>query len=160
VKPDYTGLKPLPAVSQITPRLWQGKRPKSYVDWNLVVSCEEHLARKPMESYSGVVIHVPMRDEDDFVIPTRAIGVAALAAEAMMREGGKVLVHCSGGLNRSSLVTMVILTAGLGMQPRDALALLRVQRDDFCLCNRAFERHALGEPLPTAETSIFRSETQ
>jgi len=156
LKPDYTGLKPLLAVSQITPALWQGMRPASYAEWDLVVSCEEHLARKPMEGYRGVVIHVAMRDEDDFEIPTRAIAVAATAAAAMIREGGKVLVHCSGGLNRSSLVTMEILTAGAGYEPRAALALLRAKRADFCLCNRAFERHALGELLPTAETSTFR----
>jgi hypothetical protein len=155
-KPDYTGIVAIPAVSEIFPGLWQGVRPESYIGYSLVVSCEEFLAKKPMEGYQGVTVHVPLVDDDEFDLPSMqgAIYAAALAAARCLGEG-PVLVHCSGGLNRSSLVTVEVLV-DLGYSRREAVELIREKRDKFCLCNRAFERWALREFLPTAETSAFR----
>lgn len=141
-------------LSEIVPGLYQGRRPKTYVGYDLVVSCEEHLARKPMADYRGVTIHVPMRDEDDFEISRTAVDAASSAAFEVVSDGGKVLVHCTGGLNRSSVVTAYVLM-GLGYSPRDAVGTIRERHDSYCLCNRAFERWVTGETLPTAETSAF-----
>lgn len=163
-KPDYnqlgvTNIVDLTAVSEIVPGLFQGMRPASYKGYELVVSCEEFLAKKPMEGFMGGVFSVPMRDEDDFQIPTSLIEAAARAAHTVLLEHGKVLVHCTGGLNRSSLVTVEILVQ-LGFPRCEAVTILREQRDEFCLCNRHFERHALREFLPTAENSIFAIEDE
>ncbi len=111
-----------------------------------------------MEEYDGVVVHCPMRDEDDFTINERSVRAAAEAAIEMYRLGGKVLIHCTGGLNRSSVVTAMMLL-GLGHTRREAVTIIRAQHDSMCLCNRAFERWVLNEPLPTAETSTFRERT-
>lgn len=54
------------------------------------------------------------------------------------REKGKTLVHCQAGLNRSGLVAGLALVLG-GMEPREAIALLRKQRCDMVLCNETFE---------------------
>lgn len=167
-KPDYKQimvtepggkLRPLDPVSEIIPGLWQGIRPASYRDYDLVVSCEQFLAKGPMESYDGMVIHIPMRDDDEFKVPNAAIQAAAHAMVVIISDGGKILVHCSGGLNRSSLVTIRFLILCESMLPADAVTLLRAKRDQFCLCNKAFERWVLGEQLPTAETSTFRLES-
>ena len=151
-KPDYSGqLERPPPLSEIVPGLYQGQRPDSYQPWNLVVSCEEHLARKPMNGYEGAVIHVPFVDDDEFPLAriARQIEAAALAVVYMVENGGSVLVQCTGGLNRSSLVTVEALHL-LGWERHAAVRLLRARRDPFCLCNRAFERWALREVLPTA----------
>ena len=117
---------------------------------------EEHLARKPMVGYMGLTLHVPMRDEDDFEMPVEVIGRAAHLIDHTVRFGGKVIVHCTGGLNRSGVVVAEALKAGAGMNGKDAVALIRAQHDSFALCNRVFERWVTGEMLPTAETSTFR----
>jgi len=151
---DRFSLRPL---SEIVPGLWQGMRPKSYIGYDLVISCEQFLAKKPMENFMGVTIHCPLRDEDDFEIPAYGIWAAAVAAHHVLdqQRGEKVLIHCSGGLNRSSLVTVRILEL-LGYEAHEAVAIIRRQHDDFALCNRAFERWALREQLPTAETTTLR----
>lgn len=78
-KPQYRSMEAIPPLSEIIPGLFQGMRPRTYRGYDLVVSCEEHLAKGPMENYDGVVIHIPMRDDDEFRIPTWQIaGVAAM----------------------------------------------------------------------------------
>lgn len=162
-KPDYSTLLAagldLAPVSEITQGLWQGMRPATYIGYDLVVSCEQFLAKKPMEGYEGATVHVPLVDDDEFPLESVAsqIMAAASAAVSILADHGKVLVHCSGGLNRSSLVTVETLVAAYGWERREAVTVLRAMRDKFCLCNRAFERWALREFLPTAETSAFRA---
>lgn len=165
-KPDYSELsrvhvqdpggelRPLTIVSEIVPNLFQGVRPFSYSGYDLVVSCEQFLAKSPMDGWSGMLIHIPMVDDNQFVIPQVEIAIAYEAIDLMLSQDKRVLVHCSGGLNRSSLVTGYYLKTGL--TPKDAVALIRAQRDPWCLCNKAFERWVLEEQLPTAETSTFR----
>lgn len=131
-----------------------GMRPVTYHGFDVVVSCEHHLARKPMEGYEGIVIHCPMQDEDDFECGARERRVAEIVSSALT-GGQKVLVHCSGGLNRSGVIVALALQSQ-GFTPSAAVALMRVRRDEFVLCNRAFERFVLGDRLPTAETSVFR----
>lgn len=157
MKPRIEDFEPPKPLSEIIPGLFQGVRPGSYIGYDLVVSCEQFLAKKPMEGYEGVTVHVPFVDDDELPIPAFAIEMAAIMASMYLDNGKRVLVHCSGGLNRSSLVTVRMLEA-LGHSARGAVELVRHRRDDFCLCNRAFERWALREELPTAETSMFREE--
>lgn len=150
--PDGT-LRPIPPMSEILPGLFQGMRPASYRGYDLVVSCEWYLAKGPMEDYEGTLIHVPMHDDDNFHPPELQIKLAVDAIAEMRYHNKKVLVHCTGGLNRSSLVTGRYLTQWEEMAPSEAVTLLRVKRDPFVLCNRAFERWVLGDQLPTAETT-------
>lgn len=57
---------------------------------------------------------------------------------AALDRGGKVLVHCQAGLNRSNLVTALALIKR-GRTATEALALLREKRSPVVLCNEAFE---------------------
>lgn len=68
--------------------------------------------------------------------------LAGIVSDALDR-GGKVLVHCQAGLNRSNLVTALALIKR-GSSPADAIALLREKRSPVVLCNRAFESWLLG----------------
>lgn len=54
------------------------------------------------------------------------------------RAKGPTLVHCQAGLNRSALVTSLALVHG-GMEPEEAIALMREKRCDAVLCNEHFE---------------------
>lgn len=54
------------------------------------------------------------------------------------RARGVTLVHCQKGINRSSLVVALALIKS-GMQPKNAIALLRQKRSPFVLQNRVFE---------------------
>lgn len=157
MKPDYTQtLSKLTPLSEIVPRLFQGIRPGTYRGYDLVISCEQHLAKGPMEEFGGVVLHIPMRDDDEFLIPELAIRAAGLVINEYLEQRKTVLIHCTGGLNRSSLVTGRYLIDHEEMTPKEAVILMRAKRDTYVLCNRAFERWVLNEPLPTAETSAFR----
>lgn len=75
--------------------------------------------------------------------------VAAIALDVVRYVGeGKTLVHCQAGLNRSNLIAALALIYGAldpsGMQPADAIALLREKRSPVVLCNQTFERWLLG----------------
>jgi protein-tyrosine phosphatase len=51
---------------------------------------------------------------------------------------GPTLVHCQAGLNRSGLLSAIVLCK-TGMSPQDAIALLREKRSKAVLCNQSFE---------------------
>lgn len=57
---------------------------------------------------------------------------------------GPVLIHCQAGLNRSGLVSAMVLVRE-GMEPSAAIALLREKRSPAVLCNPAFEAWVLGQ---------------
>lgn len=63
-------------------------------------------------------------------------------------EDGKTLVHCQAGLNRSGLISALSLIER-GWGPGHAIQLLRAQRHDLVLCNKAFEAYLL-EQTPEA----------
>lgn len=62
----------------------------------------------------------------------------------LCRAKGPTLVHCQAGLNRSALVAGTALVLG-GMEPAEAIKLLREKRCDAVLCNEAFERWLLKQ---------------
>lgn len=72
--------------------------------------------------------HLPIRDVD---VPDAAFevrwGDAGSALRAMLRSGGRVLVHCVGGLGRTGLVAARLLVE-LGTDPGQAVAAVRGAR--------------------------------
>ena len=65
------------------------------------------------------------------------IVAAAVWAHARWAAGDRVLVRCQAGLNRSGLVTALVLMLA-GWEPADAIAQLRAARSPHALCNPAF----------------------
>lgn len=59
------------------------------------------------------------------------------------RADAPTLVHCQAGLNRSNLIAATALILD-GMQPHEAILLLREKRSPAVLCNPAFQSHLLG----------------
>lgn len=58
-------------------------------------------------------------------------------AHARWKAGDRVLIRCQAGLNRSGLVTALVLIKE-GHLPIDAINLLRAKRDRDALCNQDF----------------------
>lgn len=61
-----------------------------------------------------------------------------------LSKGGNVLIHCQAGINRSNLLSALVLRAWKGMTSAEAIALLREKRSELVLANKTFERYLLG----------------
>jgi len=113
-------------------------------EFDLVVSMTTREGYGPDD---GVEHHVArMADAGvDAGIAARVDELSGVAAEAV-RTGRRVLVRCSGGLNRSGLVVASTLVR-LGYAPDDAITLVRGARGPWALTNPAFVSHlrALAE---------------
>jgi hypothetical protein len=71
------------------------------------------------------------------------------AVESTLRglAKGPTLVHCQAGLNRSGVVSALVLIHQ-GRTPADAVALLREKRSRAVLCNTTFEAFVLNGGAP------------
>ena len=138
--------------NEVVPGLWQGghdvrsQDPTACVvgeEFDLVVS----LARRDGYGPAGAVEHVVLRMADAGVDAGLAARLDQLAERvaAGVRDGRRVLVRCSGGLNRSGLVVACALTH-LGHGTEEAIALVRAARGPWALTNPGFVAHlrALG----------------
>lgn len=89
--------------------------------FEMVVGCERH--RATLEAFSGTYVHHPLEDGRELPALTD-LEVVARAGAQVLREGGRVLVHCTEGKNRSGLVAAMILRQLVrcsGMVARDHL---------------------------------------
>jgi len=68
----------------------------------------------------------------------------ARMAHARWARGQQVLVRCQAGINRSGLVTALILMIS-GMDAASAIALIRERRSPYVLSNAHFEQWLLAE---------------
>ena len=71
--------------------------------------------------------------------------------------GDRVLIRCQAGLNRSGLITALVLMLD-GYDAADAVALIRAQRSRWCLCNEHFvawlSREAPALIAPSRQPSV------
>jgi hypothetical protein len=86
---------------------------------------------------------------DDLPWATVPDTVDVLAEEIadLIRQGRRVVITCSTGLNRSALVAARTLIA-LGHEPADAIDLVRHARGPRALSNRAFVHYLLLDCTP------------
>lgn len=107
-------------------------------EFDLVVSMATRDGYGPAQ---GVEHHVArMADAGvDAGIAGRVDELARVVADAV-GAGRRVLVRCSGGLNRSGLVVASALVR-LGHPPDEAIALVRAARGPWALTNPAFVAH-------------------
>lgn len=149
VAQDLLTLEDLAALddrNEIRPGLWQGSHPVEagdYDGFDVVVSCEKWQRRRPLSTFKGLFIHVPFDDSDDEnQVPWGSIETAGEAVAHAVTAGANCYVHCTAGLNRSSLVVHQALR-GLGCSPQEAIDKIRAKRSKWCLCNKTFERLCL-----------------
>lgn len=132
----------VPLISHIEGNLWMGGCVNGVAlgdDFVHVISLYpwERYSISPSTSRSEVRLYdsADMPDVD-------ALDEIADAAIGWM-ERGKLLIHCQAGLNRSGLVTALVLRR-LGYTSAAAIALLRERRCSVVLCNETFERFLLS----------------
>ncbi len=122
---------------EIVPGLWQGALPPEGDEvesrgFSVLVLCAREL-QPPAENYPGVkVIHAPNDDHPDYGPLDReklrtAIRAAKEAVEAL-RGGGKALVTCAAGANRSGLVSGLTLHLLYGWSGKKAIDMIRRKR--------------------------------
>jgi len=94
--------------------------------------------RPSYQIYEGQsVVCIPFKD--DAYTPNETMLYEAAELAWNWAQTSKVLLHCSGGINRSSLVTGLTLVKHYGMTPDEAISLIREKRSSVCLMNKHFE---------------------
>lgn len=133
-----------PYVSQITDSLYVGgchpsmtvpaviDRVVSLYQWERY---RDHPGLKSHESFE-------MYDSDDLPDVDTLNSVVDVVVN-YLNSGDTVLVHCQAGLNRSNLISALVLMRQ-GHTARSAIELLREKRSPAVLCNRTFERFLLS----------------
>jgi hypothetical protein len=110
-------------------------------EFDLVVSLTAREGYGP----SPDVEHVVVRLADAVLDATNAARVRELGAlvAAAVSDGKRVLVRCSGGLNRSGVVVAEAIVH-LGQAPDEAVRAVRAARGPWALTNPGFVSHLTG----------------
>lgn len=136
--------------NEVVPGLWQGGHDVRSQDgtacvvgdeFDLVVSLASREGYGPAEGVEHVVVRMADAGVDP-PLAERLDGVACQVASAVA-DGRRVLVRCSGGLNRSGLVVALALKH-LGHEADAAMALVRGARGPWALTNPGFVSHLRG----------------
>jgi hypothetical protein len=85
--------------------------------------------------------------------PERDLFFMVREAHADWKAGKKVLVRCQAGINRSGLVTALVLIRD-GYAPVDAIRLIRDKRCEAALSNSLFEEYLLN----VADVAFWRKD--
>lgn len=107
------------------------------------------------------LVRSPMRDFDD-EDQRRCLPDAVRALHTLLRNGHRVYIHCTAGINRSPLVILAYLNFVEGQPHSDAFSLIRRQRPQAAPSWEAFDgaRQDLLEPhrasIRTQAAEIFR----
>ena len=144
---------PDPAPTEILPGLWQGGTSESSLIGRPTKS-GHYRGKRPFDLI--VTLYADAQpapwgvEEIRYGFPDAELGpgdldrvreIAAYAAERW-KSGGRVLIRCQAGVNRSGLVTALVLTF-LGWEASDAVEHLRTRRSGWVLSNTNFQS-ALG----------------
>lgn len=155
--PDRSPYMPQFLWSEILPNLWMGGtddddtlstprrlRDKAFItvaDFDLVVTA--YAWARPVD-WEVEEIRFGYYDSDDIQdLPIERVVEVARKAHAAWAAGDRVLIRCQAGLNRSGIITALVLMFA-GYTAADAIALMRAKRAPGVLCNLAFERWLKG----------------
>lgn len=131
-----------PLLSHIDGNLWTGgclhgvslpeeiKYVISLYPWEQYALAED-VERHEFRAYDGVDT------------PEELDQIVDLAIECLKK--GPTLIHCQAGLNRSGLIAALVLIRDQGMDPQEAINLLRDKRSPLVLCNQSFEDFLLNQ---------------
>ena len=117
----------------IIDNLWLGGNPVDVKEFRYLVVVN-HAPRYHIPNGTMAVVY-PF-DDGDWLPDLEKLHELADTVNRFV-DKGPTLVHCSAGLNRSGLVTALALIKR-GMQPVDAIALLRAKRGSDVLYNKTF----------------------
>jgi protein-tyrosine phosphatase len=97
----------------------------------------------PLEELGDVYLYWPIEDRRRMVDQDTVRATAGFIS-GLIDAGHRVLIHCHSGLNRASLLSGRTLIHR-GMDPVEAVELLRQRRSPDILNNEVFERWLLEE---------------
>ncbi|HEX2026221.1 MAG TPA: dual specificity protein phosphatase [Actinomycetota bacterium] len=97
----------------------------------------------PLEELGDVYVYWPIEDKPKMV-DQDTVRATARYISGLMDAGHRVLIHCHSGLNRASLLSGRTLIHR-GMEPKEAVELIRERRSPDVLSNEVFERWLLEE---------------
>lgn len=132
----------------VVPGLAQGSYPNppetAFHDFDVLVLCaEEHQAPRLKLPKGKLVFRVPLDDDPYRQLPAEVAQIVMHTANAVgshLVSGKKTLVTCHMGLNRSGMVTALVLMQYFRMSAKDAIRLIRQKRDRDALMNPMFEQ--------------------
>jgi protein-tyrosine phosphatase len=114
------------------------------VDITAVVDLEGSIDPNiPLEELGDVYVYWPIEDKPKMV-DEDTVRATARYISGLMDAGHRVLIHCHSGLNRASLLSGRTLIRR-GMDPKEAVDLIRERRSPDVLHNEVFERWLLDE---------------
>lgn len=131
----------VPFISHIDGNLWVGGCRDGLI---LPREIEHVVSLYPWETYRCPLMlksHLEVRMYDSLDQAFGQVTAIASWVNSCLADG-PTLVHCQAGLNRSNLVAATALVHQ-GMEPCEAIALLRAKRSPAVLCNPAFEQWLL-----------------
>ena len=136
--------------NEVVPGLWQGGHDVRSQDgaacvvgdeFDLVVSLASREGYGPADGVEHVVVRMADAGVDGAL--AERLDAVARDVATVVEDGRRVLVRCSGGLNRSGLVVALAL-GHLGHEPDAAMALVRDARGPWALTNPGFVSHLRG----------------
>jgi protein-tyrosine phosphatase len=85
-------------------------------------------------------------DSPDTDFPVEEFRRIVEMAHSDWKRGEKILIRCQAGLNRSGIITALVLIRD-GYSAREAIDLMRETRHDYVLFNKAFEDWLVNQPV-------------
>jgi Dual specificity phosphatase, catalytic domain len=137
-------MPPVPLnASNVWPRVWVGGEPpfdRRLPHFSMVVLCAREIQPEAREvAWEGRIVRARLVDD---YLERRELQDAVAAARAVadeIRKGGRVLVTCAAGRNRSALVAaMAILMRTPRATPNHVIQVIRRRRNPDCLTNPHF----------------------
>lgn len=126
---------------QIIERIWVGSRPpidRPLTGYSMLVLCAEEIQPTTL-AFRGRVVRCPLDDCNP--LPREHLVRALQAATQVVEEhkrGGRALITCAMGLNRSALVASLAILRLRRMSADAVVELVRQRRSSKALCNPAF----------------------
>lgn len=130
--------------SNIAPRLWIGARPpldRSYPGVDLIVLCAAEYQPRSFPHYDKALLNCPIPDDALSKAEQSRVLIAAQAVARELKDGGRVLVTCQQGKNRSALVACLALAQITKATPEQLVDLVRKKRHPNALYNPHFREY-------------------
>lgn len=137
----------------IVPNLAQGSYPKpvalGFSQFNIIVFCAEELQPRTAPPRGKMMYKIPLDDDIYRPVPREVGEVLHANAKSIAShhlQGHPTLVTCAQGLNRSGIMSGLILMYAYRMPGKEAVRLIQSRRKD-ALCNPMFEQYLLTTRL-------------
>jgi hypothetical protein len=131
--------KPLATWSEVLPNLWQGGTEDDDIYFDSVYTL--YGWANPVGWFVKET-RLGFHDSDSLTVHPKQLYDLASQAHRDWKEDKRVLIRCQAGLNRSALITALVLIKE-GFTASQAITLLRETRSEYVLINPHFEKWLL-----------------